>query len=235
MRIPITLLFFITSIVNLHAQDNIDVLTYANTQDISFFSNVKNGTSIKEYTTANNNSVKVGDTIILGLPTSHEMKTRTYAGSYDTDARGTVAESRSTTTKTYEFIQMGKPAGLGIIITAMNDESQDMADISLKNTKVIVNQIKTYHRGSKKKPLYVVMVLGEINGRAFGIYKYLSVMDTELAIETGEILLKNPKMTREVAMAKLKEAKELLDVELMSKEEFEELKLKLAPIIKGQD
>ena len=235
MKTAIPLIIFILSIFNMHAQEEIEVLTYANSQDIDFFSNIKNGTQVKEYTTANNNSVKVGDTLVLGLPTSQEMNTRTYANSYGKDSRGTVAESRSTATKTYQFIQMGRPAGFGNIVMAMNDEGQDMADIRLKNTSVIVNQIKTYHRGSKKKPLYVVMVLGEINGRAFGIYKYLSIMDTELAMETGEILLKNPKMTREEAMAKLKEAKELLDVELIRKEEFEELKVKLAPIIKGQD
>ena len=112
---------------------------------------------------------------------------------------------------------MGRPAGFGSIMTAMNGDAQNMADNSLKNTTVIVNEIKTYHRGSKKKPLYVVMVLGEINGRAFGINKYLSVMDTELAIESGEVLLKNRKMTRDEAIAKLKEAKELMEVDMMSK------------------
>ena len=75
------------------------------------------------------------------------------------------------------------------------------------------------------------MVLGEINGRAFGINKYLSVMDTELAIESGEILLKNRKMTRDEAIAKLKEAKELMEIDMMTKEEFEELKKELTPII----
>ena len=110
-----------------------------------------------------------------------------------------------------------------------------MADNSLKNTTVVVNEIKTYHRGSKNKPLYVVMVLGEINGRAFGINKFLSVMDTELAIESGEVLLKNSKMTREEAIAKLKEAKELMEIDVMSKEEFEQLKKELTPIIINKD
>ena len=64
---------------------------------------------------------------------------------------------------------------------------------NLKNTKAIVKEIKAYHKGSKKKPLYLIMVLGEINGKAFGINKYMSVMDTELAIESGEIILKNRK------------------------------------------
>jgi hypothetical protein len=56
-------------------------------------------------------------------------------------------------------------------------------------------------------------------------------MDTELAIESGEILLKNRKMTRDEAFSKLKEAKELMEIDMMSKKEFEDLKKKLRPII----
>lgn len=228
-----TIIFFgvFLSIINVYAQDDINLLTYPNTQDINFFSSVKNGAQVKEYITTSNNSVKLGDTLILGWPTSQETSTRTYSGSYGTKARGGVAQSRSTSKKTYEFVQMGRPAGFGSIMTAMNGDAQIMADNSLKNTTVVVQEIKTYHRGSKNKPLYVVMVLGEINGKAFGINKYLSVMDTELAIESGEVLLKNRKMTRDEAIAKLKEAKELMEIDLMSKEDFEELKKELTPII----
>ena len=53
----------------------------------------------------------------------------------------------------------------------------------------------------------------------------------ELAIESGEILLKNRKMTREEAIAKLREAKELLDLEMMSQEDYDALKKELSPII----
>jgi hypothetical protein len=56
-------------------------------------------------------------------------------------------------------------------------------------------------------------------------------MDTELAIESGEILLKNRKMTREEAILELKEAKELMEIDMMNKDEFEKLKKKLRPII----
>lgn len=231
MKKTITFFTILMSIINVYAQDDIKLLTYPNTQDINFFSSIKNGAQVKEYITTNNNSVKVGDTLILGLPTSQEMITRTYSGSYGTKARGGVAQSRSTAKKTYEFVQMGRPAGFGSIMTAMSGDAQIMADHSLKNTTVVVQEIKTYHRGSKNKPLYVVMVLGEINGRAFGINKYLSVMDTELAIESGEVLLKNRKMTRDEAIAKLKEAKELMEIDMMSKEEFEALKKELTPII----
>jgi hypothetical protein len=235
MKKTITLLFILLSIFNVYAQEDIKLLTYANTQDINFFNSIRSGASVKEYTTINKNSVKIGDTLILGSPTSQEMNTRTYSGSYGGELRGGVAQSRSTSKKTYEFLKMGRPAGFGSMLTAMSGEAQIMADNSLKNTTVVVNEIKTYHRGSKNKPLYVVMVLGEINGRAFGINKYLSVMDTELAIESGEVLLKNRKMTREEAIAKLKEAKELMELDMMSKEKFEELKKELAPIITNKE
>lgn len=231
MKKAITFFTILLSIINVNAQEDINLLTYDNTQDINFFNTIKNGAQVKEYITTSKNSVKIGDTLILGVPTSQETNTRTYAGSYGSQLRGGVAQSRSTSKKTYEFIKMGRPAGFGSVMTAMNGDAQNMADNSLKNTTVVVNELKTYHRGSKSKPLYVVMVLGEINGKAFGINKYLSVMDTELAIESGEILLKNRKMTRDEAIAKLKEAKELMEIDMMTKEEFEELKKELTPII----
>jgi hypothetical protein len=226
-------LFAITllTIYNLNAQREIDSLTYENTQDIEFFKNIKNRTLVKKYRTINDNVIRIGDTVVLGNPTNQELSSKTYTGSYGNRARGGISKTRSTTKKTYEFVKMGRPAGLGSIMTAMNGDAQVMANNSLKNTTAIVTEIKAYHRGSKKKPLYLIMVLGEMNGKAFGINKYLSVMDTELAIESGEILLKNRKMTREEAILKLKEAKELMEIDMMNKEEFEELKKNLRPII----
>lgn len=219
------------SIININAQRELDSLTYENTQDINFFKNIKNSTLILKYETINKNVIQIGDTVILGNPTNQELSSKTYTGSYGNKARGGISKTRSTTKKTYEFVKMGRPAGFGSVMTAMNGDAQVMASNSLKNTKAIVKEIKAYHRGSKNKPLYLIMVLGEMNGRAFGINKYLSVMDTGLAIESGEILLKNRKMTREEAISKLKEAKELMEIDMMTKEEFEKLKKKLRPII----
>ena len=136
--------------------------------------------------------------------------------------------------ETYEFIKMGRPAGFGSIMSSLNGDDAAMASNSLKNSIAVVTEIKAYHRGSKKKPLYLVMVLGEVNGRAFGINKYLSVMNTELALESGEVLLKNRKKTRAEAIQELKDAKELLEIDMLTKEEFELLKKELGPIIRAK-
>lgn len=41
-------------------------------------------------------------------------------------------------------------------------------------------------------------------------------------------------MTRSQAIAKLKEANELFDIEMMTREEFDALKKKLSPVIRGK-
>ena len=96
---------------------------------------------VKKYTTVNDNVIQVGDTVILGNPTSQEFSSRTYSGSYGNKGRVGVSNSRSTSKKTYDFIQLGRPAGFGSIMSAMSGEAVSMADNSIKNTKVIVKEI----------------------------------------------------------------------------------------------
>jgi hypothetical protein len=58
-----------------------------------------------------------------------------------------------------------------------------------------------------------------------------TIMNVLDAINTGEIINPNAAMTREQAIAKLKEAKDLVDLGMMSKEDFEKLKAELTPLI----
>ena len=226
------LLIAFTSSTIYSQKRQLEKLTFEQSQDITFFKKVKNRTSLKEYITANNNSIKIGDTLIIGTPTSSESSTRTNTVAAGRKNIGVArSNSRTVNKKTFEFIKMGRPAGVGSFITAMSGEAAIMAGNNFSGDVVIVKELKAHHKGSKKKPLYVVMVLGEINGRAFGINKYLSVMNTELSIQSGEIRLKNSKMTREEAIAKLKESKELLDLDVITKKEYDALMKKLKPII----
>ena len=63
------------------------------------------------------------------------------------------------------------------------------------------------------------------------IKKGWTIMNVLDAINTGEIINPNAAMTREQAIAKLKEAKDLVDLGMMSKEDFEKLKAELTPLI----
>ena len=54
-----------------------------------------------------------------------------------------------------------------------------------------------------------------------------------MSIELGELINPRAPITRAEAIAKLKEAKDLMDLDMMTKEEFEALKKKFTPIIRG--
>ena len=58
------------------------------------------------------------------------------------------------------------------------------------------------------------------------------LVDIELAIETKEI--RSNGMTKEEAIAKLKESKDLLDLGMIKQEDFDKLKAELTPIIMKQ-
>jgi len=214
----------------------IEKLTYEEANSIDYFIKIKNNTRVLEYITQDGNSLKVGDTLILGRPTSESSISTTYGGGA---SRGTVsaggARTKTRVNKEFEFIRLGRPAGFGNVMSAMNGEGASMAGVSLAGEVVKIDEIKVAHKGSKKKPLRLILIMGEINGRAFGINKYLSVLDTDLAMSYGEILLKNRKMTRDEAIAKLKEAKDLMDLGLMSEEEFKSMRSELQPLIIGNN
>jgi hypothetical protein len=61
--------------------------------------------------------------------------------------------------------------------------------------------------------------------------KRRTIVDLELALSTGEVVNPNQKMTREQAIVKLKESKDLLDLGLLTQEEYDKIKSELTPII----
>ena len=223
-------LILLIPIISLSQKKTILELTHDQSQDINYYKTVKNNTQVLNYILADGNKLSVGDTLIIGLPTSQSSTSNTYAGGAGVAG---VARTNTRSRKEFEFVQRGRPAGFGNVMGALGGQGPSMAGADLANEVAKIDEMKVVHKGSKKKPLQVILVIGEINGRAFGVNKYLSVLDAELAISYGEIKLKNAKMTRAEAIAKLKESKELLDLELMSKEEYDKIRTELTPIIRG--
>ena len=95
---------------------------------------------------------------------------------------------------------------------------------------VIVTEIKVYHtKLTKKSPLQIYLFVQ--NPTAPALARNRTIGDLEMAIETKEVINPNAAMTREQAIAKLKESKDLLDLGIMSQVEFDDLKAKLTPLI----
>jgi hypothetical protein len=191
------------------------------------FEEIQNNTKVSKYTSADGSVLELGDTLVVGIPKGSTTLT-TAAGAGNTFG---VAKAKSKTQDSFATIIMGRPAGVGSVLNAMAGEAPVNAGANMQGESVIISEMKVVHKGSKKKPLELVVLLGEPNGRAFGIYKYMSVTDYEKAVLSGEIRSLNAPLTREEAIAKLKESKDLLDLGLLAQPEYDKIKLELTPII----
>ena len=205
---------------------SLPTLTYDQTQNIEYFKQIKNRTPFISYTSKNGATLTIGDSLVLAYPS-----TRSSMG-YARTSRNQNALIESKEQKRFEFVQFGKRLILRNNQFFTNQSPDAYPTNRLSGERVIIKEIVGIHKGSRKKPLAVYLVLGEQNNRSFGIYKYLTVADVENALNYGEITLINPPLTKEGALKKLKEAKDFLELELISQEEYDKIKMDMTPIIK---
>ncbi len=221
----ISLLFL--SFTAIYAQDEINELTFKDTQNSEVFEKISNNTRILKYTSADGSIFKLGDTLVIGTP-SGTITNTTAAGAGNTFGIG---KAKSRSKSNFQTIIMGRPAGVASIMSAMAGEAPQNADASMQGEIVIIAEMKVAHKGSKKKPLELIILLGEPNGRAFGMNKYMSVVDYEKSVLAGEIRSINAPLNRDEAIAKLKESKDLMDLGILDAAAYEKIKAELTPII----
>lgn len=100
--------------------------------------------------------------------------------------------------------------------------------------EVVVTAIKVQHtKLTKNSPVQIMLFVQNPSSPAMG--RKRTVSDLEMAVETKEVINPKATMTKEQAIAKLKEAKDLVDLGMMNQEEFNQLKEKLTPIIMKKD
>ncbi|PKP28387.1 MAG: hypothetical protein CVU01_04305 [Bacteroidetes bacterium HGW-Bacteroidetes-18] len=224
-KLMISLLFL--SFTAIYAQDEINELTFKDTQNSEVFEKISNNTRILKYTSADGSIFKLGDTLVIGTP-SGTITNTTAAGAGNTFGIG---KAKSRSKSNFQTIIMGRPAGVASIMSAMAGEAPQNADASMQGEIVIIAEMKVAHKGSKKKPLELIILLGEPNGRAFGMNKYMSVVDYEKSVLAGEIRSINAPLNRDEAIAKLKESKDLMDLGILDAAAYEKIKAELTPII----
>ena len=223
MRLLLFLLFFPFAVF----AQQLMPLTYAQTQDIEYFRSVKNRTEFLSYTSQDGIKFSLGDTLVLAQPS-----TRSSQAYGSGNPQLGIAQFDAKEQQRFEFVQFGKRLLLRNNQFISNQSPDAYPTSRLSGERVIIKEIVAIHKGSKKKPLAVYLVLGEQNNRAFGIYKHLTVADLENALAYGEVTLLNAPMTRAEAIAKLKESKQLLDLEIITQDEYDRIKSEMTPIIK---
>jgi len=199
-------------------------LTYEKAIDIKYAKRYKNNTAINSYVTKDGLTIKIGDTLTIGNAVIEREK---YMFN-DVFSNLVIGKAKGTNYKEFTYLH--------------HDYS---------GSKVIIHSIFVTHKkftGYKfwpdrnEMPLYVSVFVKSPKVKLTsvkGLSKILShsrktILDIEKALLSGEIVNPNAPLSRQEAIKKLKESKDLMELELMSKEEYEKLKEKLTPIILGK-
>jgi hypothetical protein len=94
---------------------------------------------------------------------------------------------------------------------------------------VVVEYLAVIHTAPKRKsPLGIYAF---VRNEKIAVFPGRTILDLEKALAVGEIINPNAPMTRQEAIAKLKETKDLVDLGLVSESEFTKLREELAPLI----
>jgi hypothetical protein len=177
-------------------------LTSSEAKDLEITTGFRNGDEILEFTLEDGNIVKKGSEFIIGTPLNP-------------------------TTFTYTRIYVGYYNLFSEILSP-----SITLNSSFKGTKVVVETLKVNRQKLKRKS--ELMILAYVYDPAMSSLlgeKRRTIVDLELALSTGEVVNPNQKMTREQAIGKLKESKDLLDLGLLTQEEYDKIKSELTPII----
>ncbi|WP_461630541.1 hypothetical protein [Labilibaculum euxinus] len=128
--------------------------------------------------------------------------------------------------KNGDLIEVGDTlvVGLPSAYTGFNFilENGEKLSPDISGTSVVINKLKAFGERWKGFKIYVQI-------RGSGLSSVF--IDYESAIVTGEVKNPKAKLTREEAISKLKEAKELLDLEVISHEKYDAIKNDLTPLI----
>lgn len=130
--------------------------------------------------------------------------------------------------KVGDKIEWGTPTNENNIYAFINEWSSLGASytVSLKQKGWKGEIIKFRKWGDRRAGFELIAICKTSSGvtRAY--------VEIERALNSGEIV--TSKLNRSQAISKLKEAKDLYDLEIMSKEEYEKIRAELTPIITGK-
>lgn len=135
----------------------------------------------------------------------------------------------STNTNQFTYLWFGKySTGKAILSKPVPLHANYQAEV------VVVTDIFALHEKAFNKNSTLIIWLYLKNPHISNLGSNRTNIGYEKAIELKEIINPNAALTREQAIAKLKEAKDLVDLGMMTESEFNELKEKLKPIIAKQ-
>lgn len=183
-------------------------LKYEDLLNPEFYNTVKKGQRFDSYLDKNNNLVKVNDELTIGKPDNPQNITKNM---FKESLYGNFSNIRKF--QAYIFT----------------------AEKTFSNEKAVIKSILVEKQNILKKysPLNVII---EIQlKKKINMIELLYIDNFDKALEMGEVIFENGFMTKEKAIALLKEKKELLDLGIISQEAYDKIKIELTPLILGEN
>jgi hypothetical protein len=213
----IRFIIILSLFISFAALAQVSSLTYSQSQHIAFVENYKNNTLIDSYITKDGLKISLGDTLTIGKAINKRDK---YLFN-NFFSHIVIGNTRGTRTKEFRSLP--------------HNYSGD---------KVIVKSLFVTHKkftgyklwpNRKKMPLSVNIFVKDIKAtRNIFSYSRKTILDIEDALSSGEVVNYNALPSKEEAIRKLKESKDLMDLGFISQEEYEKLRKKLTPVILEQ-
>ena len=185
-----------------------DTLYYAETQMENVKKMFKKNQSFKTYSLKNKTFLSVGDTLIIGKPAT--------TANANMDLVGTAIR-----TNIFITILIGKWKSFLMRRPIFLNGFASGIKVSIDNIQL------SYVTSKRKTNAFVYFTVHPIKQEN----SILTITTIEKSLEIGEVINPNGQFKKKEALEKLKEAKELLDLELITQEEYNALKNKLSPII----
>jgi len=210
------LLLFATALFQVNAQKKTKATDTINlsTVDVQVIKKkFKNGFDVEVLILEDGSIIKKGSELIVGVPSNNmNVNNNVYNG-----------VKAAPTSIDFTYLMVNK-------YSTMNMLAPIYFGNTFSGTEIIVERIRIYRTGKK---VGAIVDFTKKDGTNTALGKFGSCLSLSEAIQKGEIINPNAQMTRAEAIAKLKEAKDLLELEMMSQDEYDTLKAELAPIIKG--
>jgi len=190
-------------------------LTYVNTIDAEYIKNVKGGKQYDSYLAKNGALISIGDTLTIGLPATIDKQF----------GIGVTPKS------VYSFILIGS-LGFNAFVQVFSSQGETVnLSATSQGEGIIVEKIYVTNFKTNLNLQLPIIITGR-NTMYKGLGKSRTITDIEKALSLGEIISGNAPMTRTEAVKKLKESKELLDLEIILQSEYDSIKKELTPIIR---
>lgn len=201
------ILFFSTLTI---CGQSLDTLFVKSCQDITWTSLYRNSDRFNTIKLDDDSTLNLEGIIKIGRPSGTNTSQVVNSGLFNS----TVQQQNN-----FSYLMLGRMG-----MAAMGGITYLPENLKGLDAKII--EIKIVHSGFSRNSLASPVLILEINGVT------VSVLNYKLAFENGELINPNRPMNRSEAIAVLKEQKDLFDLGMITKEQFEAKKEELGKFIK---